>query len=131
MRIEAQDQIERFTEFMQNVYYDDLHNLASRGINILKIDFSELSKFDHELADDLLEYPEDTIRAAELAIDNLDLNVKNFHARFFNLPRDQFILIRDIRSVHLNKFMCIEGIVRQSSDVRPQVTSAKFECPSC
>ena len=27
--------------------------------------------------------------------------------------------------------MYIEGIVRQSSDVRPQVTSARFECPSC
>jgi len=27
--------------------------------------------------------------------------------------------------------MSIQGIVRQSSDVRPQVTSAKFECPTC
>jgi replicative DNA helicase Mcm len=27
--------------------------------------------------------------------------------------------------------MVIEGVVRQKSDVRPQVTSSKFECPSC
>ena len=25
----------------------------------------------------------------------------------------------------------VEGIIRQSSDVRPQVVNAKFECPSC
>jgi len=131
MRIEANEQIERFKEFLQNVYYDELHKLTARGINVLKIDFGELVNFDHELADDLLEYPEDTIRACEIAIESLELNVKNFRARFFNLPKDQFILIREIRSTHLNKFMSVEGIVRQCSDVRPQVTSARFECPSC
>ncbi len=131
MRIEANEQIERFKEFMETVYHDELHRLAARGIGVVKIDFAKLAQFDHELADDLLEYPEDTTRAAELSISDLDLNIKNFRTRFFNLPKDQFILIRDIRSVHLNKFMYIEGIVRQSSDVRPQVTSAKFECPAC
>ncbi|MEK6932261.1 MAG: minichromosome maintenance protein MCM [Nanoarchaeota archaeon] len=131
MRIEANEQIEHFKEFFQANYYDELHQITSRGISILKVDFAELTKFDPELADDLLEFPEDTIRAAEIAIDSLDLNLKNFRARFFNLPKDQTVLVRDIRSSHLNQFMCIEGIVRRSSDVRPQVTSAKFECPAC
>ena len=131
MRIEANEQIEHFKEFFQANYYDELHQLTARGISILKVDFAELTKFDPELADDLLEFPEDTIRAAELALDSLDLNLKNFRARFFNLSKDQTVLIRDIRSSHLNNFMCIEGIVRRSSDVRPQVTSAKFECPAC
>src|SRR3989344_4047016 len=131
MRIEANEQIEHFKEFFQANYYDELHQITAKGISILKVDFAELTKFDPELADDLLEFPEDTIRAAELALDSLDLNLKNFRARFFNLSKDQTVLIRDIRSSHLNNFMCIEGIVRRSSDVRPQVTSAKFECPAC
>ncbi len=131
MKIEANDQIERFKEFMESVYHDELHRLSTRGINIIKLDFNELMQFDHELADDLLEFPEDTIRAAEISIEGLDLNIKNFRVRVVNLPKDQLILIREIRSIHLNKFMSIEGIVRQSSDVRPQVTSAKFECPAC
>jgi len=41
------------------------------------------------------------------------------------------VLVRNIRSNHLGKFLKISGIVRQKSDVRPQVTAAKFECPSC
>ncbi|MEK6862884.1 MAG: minichromosome maintenance protein MCM [Nanoarchaeota archaeon] len=131
MHVDATEQIERFKEFFSYNYEDALHHLVSRGINVLKIDFAELAKFDPELADQLLEEPEETIRAAELAIDSFDFQLKNFRVRLYNLPRDQFVFVRDIRSSHLNKFMIIEGIVRQSSDVRPQVTSAKFECPSC
>jgi replicative DNA helicase Mcm len=131
MRLDANEQIERFKEFFSNNYEDSLHHLSSRGINVLKVDFSELAKFDPEIADNLLEEPEEIIRAGELAIDSFDLPLKNFRVRFYNLPKDQFVFIRDIRSNHLDKFMFIEGIVRQSSDVRPQVTSARFECPSC
>ena len=36
-----------------------------------------------------------------------------------------------MRSKHLNELIVVEGIIRQSSDVRPQVVNAKFECPSC
>src|SRR3989338_8296533 len=129
--VDANEQIERFKEFIQSTYEREIHNLSSRGINVLKIDFSELAKFDLDLADELLDNPEDVVRAAELAIDSFELSSKSFRVRFFNLPRDQFIFIRDIRSTHLGKFMYTEGIVRQSSDVRPQVTSAKFECPAC
>ena len=131
MKIETQEQIERFKEFMESYYLEDLHRLSAQGINSIKINFADLAEFDHELADDLLEDPEDTIRASELAIEQIDLSIKNFKTRFYNLPKDQVVLIREIRSIHLNKFMAIEGIVRQSSDVRPQVTSAKFECPAC
>ncbi|MEK6835435.1 MAG: minichromosome maintenance protein MCM [Nanoarchaeota archaeon] len=131
MRLDATEQIERFKEFIQATYEDYLHNLVAHGVNVLKVDFTELAKFDLELADELLENPEDTIRAAELAIDSMELISKGFRVRLFNLPKDQFIFIRDIRSTHLNKLMYTEGIVRQSSSVRPKVTSAKFECPAC
>jgi replicative DNA helicase Mcm len=39
--------------------------------------------------------------------------------------------VRNIRSRDLNEMIVIEGIIRQASDVRPQVVNAKFECPSC
>ena len=51
--------------------------------------------------------------------------------RVKNLPEPARVLIRNVRSKHLGKFLITEGIVRQKSDVRPQVTTAKFECPSC
>ncbi|MEK6828046.1 MAG: hypothetical protein AABX78_01735, partial [Nanoarchaeota archaeon] len=48
-----------------------------------------------------------------------------------NLPQSQHIMIRDIRSKHINRLLFVEGLIRQKSDVRPQVTSARFECPAC
>jgi replicative DNA helicase Mcm len=47
------------------------------------------------------------------------------------ISESQKIMIRNIRSLMLEKFICVKGIVRQKSDVRPQVITARFECPSC
>ena len=68
-----------------------------------------------------------------MAIKDFDLpkKVSKFHVRFNNLPNSQKILISEVRSKHLEKFIWTEGIVRQKSDVRPHITAAKFECPAC
>ncbi len=129
--VEAQDQIDKFQEFISSEYKKELNRLVNLGLSSLVIDFNELVLFDHELAEQLLQEPEDSLKAAEIAIDNLDLPRKNFRVRFHNLPKTQQVQIRNIRSEHLNKLVSFEAIVRQSSDVRPQVTQAKFECPSC
>lgn len=131
--MDANEQINTFYEFLQAEYQEELIRQASKGNKFLKIDFSLLSKFNPELADLLLEHPEDTIRAAELAIANFDLEggSKSFRARFCNLPSSQTIQIRNIRSNKIDMLISIEGLVRQKSDVRPQVISARFECPGC
>ncbi len=131
--MEAQEQIKKFTEFVEEFCKEQLLKRIKKDEKFLLIDFSELIKFDPELAENVLEQPEETIKAAEIAIEQFDTlgNVKKFHARFVNLPISQKIMIRDIRSKHINKLLLAEGTVRQKSDVRPQVISAKFECPSC
>ncbi|HEY9703879.1 MAG TPA: minichromosome maintenance protein MCM, partial [Allocoleopsis sp.] len=104
----------------------------SKGEKSISINFSDLTRFNVELAQDLLENPEDSIRGCEIAIEQFDFpGAKEFKVRFRNLPKTQEVMIRDIRSTHLQKFIQVIGIVRQKTDVRPQVTSAKFECPSC
>ncbi len=130
--MEAQEQIEKFKDFIEKNYLTVLTDNLRKDKKFLVIDFNELSRFDPELADILLERPEDTIKAAELTIEQFDIeNSENTKIRFSNLPESQWIMIRNIRSKHLNKLFQIEGVVRQKSDVRPQVTAAKFECPSC
>ncbi|MBU1203863.1 MAG: minichromosome maintenance protein MCM [Nanoarchaeota archaeon] len=128
--MDASEQIERFKEFLDSDYRKEMHKLDNKGIPSLEIDFSMLMKFEPELADLLLEEPEEVLKAAEIAVSDFGFKT-DFRVRFFNLPKSQFIMIRDIRSNNLDDFICIEGLVRQSSDVRPQVVSARFECPSC
>ena len=132
MAIDSAKQIEKFKDFVEVSYKKKLYELTKKGESHLLIDFSDLLQYDHELADELLEEPEETIKAAEIAISFLELpNDVLKRIRFRNLPESQKVFIKNIRSSHINNFFIVEGIVRQSSDVRPQVTLAKFECPSC
>lgn len=131
--MEVTEQIQIFHQFLETHYLAPLLEGIRTGQPFFIVDFGLLSKFSTELADLLLEQPEEVIKACELSITNFDLpnEVKNFHIRFINLPEQHKLFIRNIRSEHIDKFLVVEGTIRQKSDVRPQVTSARFECPSC
>jgi len=131
--MDASEQIQKFKEFFDEYYLTDIMENFRLGNEYLFVDFNKLSAFDIDLADSLLEQPEEVIKAAELAITDYEMpkNLTKFYIRFDNLPFNQEILVRNIRSKHIGKLYMIDGVVRQKSDVRPQVTNAKFECPSC
>ncbi|MBL7055534.1 minichromosome maintenance protein MCM [Candidatus Woesearchaeota archaeon] len=132
VKIDATESIKRFKDFFERYCYKDIVENLGKGLRFVAIDFSALSEFDLDLVNELLENPEDVIRAAELAVEQFDLeNIKGFKIRFSNLPKNQHVMVRNIRSRDIGKFVCMEGIVRQKSDVRPQVIAAKFECPVC
>jgi len=125
----VQDQIELFKDFFEDNYKEAIHDLIKTGKKFIVVDFSELNKFSYELSECLFKEPEEIIRAAELSLDHFGLS--GIRVRIKNLPASQCVMIRNIRSEHLNDFIVVEGIVRQATSVRPQVVSAKFECPAC
>ena len=135
--VEAHKQMEKFKEFFEMHYEKAVYESVRKGVYSLYVDFTLLSQTHPDLADELLEEPEETLRAAELSLRNFDIpidsgfDLNKLRIRFSNLPVSQEIRIRDIRSAHLDHFIALKGIVRQTSDVRPQVVSATFECPSC
>ncbi len=131
--MDVDQQIKTFQEFIEQNYYPQLLEAVRKGETFLVLDFSGLIKFSPELTDELLERPEELLKAAEIAVKEFDLPAKisKFNVRLKNLPESQKVMISEIRSKHLGKFLWTEGIVRQKSEVRPHVTSAKFECPSC
>lgn len=130
--MEVAEQIEKFKDFIEENYRSNLYKVVREGKRSLIIDFNELSKHDPELAEELLSDPEDLLKAAELSLEQFDLEeTLDIRIRLRNLPDSQEMKIKDVRSEHLGRFIAIDGLVKQSSDIRPQVTSAKFECPSC
>ncbi len=132
-QLDATELIQKLHDFIQQNCYAELVEQARKGQKWLIVNFDALSRFDPDVSDALLEMPEEVLKAGEIAIEQFDVpgDVKGFVIRFINLPVSSQIMIRNVRSVNLNKFHSVEGIVRQKSDVRPQVTEAKFECPSC
>ncbi|MEM3500417.1 MAG: minichromosome maintenance protein MCM [Candidatus Woesearchaeota archaeon] len=131
--MEASEQVKIWYELLDRFYQIQLFEASAKGLPSVQIDFNEVVKFSPALAEDLLERPEDTIKACELAMAQFEQfdRGKKPRVRFVNLPQSQTILIRNIRSEHLGKFLRIEGVVRKKGDVRPKITSATFECPSC
>ncbi|HTY44027.1 MAG TPA: minichromosome maintenance protein MCM, partial [Patescibacteria group bacterium] len=100
------------------------------NISVVYIDFMKLTEFSNKLSDEILSNPEEVLRFVEIAIEETGL-IKGVRVRLYNLPKSQEMKVRNIRSKNLNELIVIEGIIRQASDVRPQVVNAKFECPSC
>lgn len=122
----------QFQRFFERYCYPELLEKIRKTEKFIVVDFGLISEFDPSLADSLLESPEDTLRYAEIAIEQFGLgDSRDFIVRLRNLPVSQKMMIRNIRSSHIGKMFWMDGIVRQKSDVRPQVTNSKFECPSC
>ncbi len=114
-----------------NTYKKEIGTSLRRGKNVIEVDFLKLSEFSTKISEEILANPEEAFQLIEQAFDQLGISEKSVRVRLTNLPEVLKIKIRNIRSRHLNELIVIEGIVRQASDVRPQVVNAKFECPSC
>lgn len=99
-----------------------------RAIQINFLDVAQISK---DLADSIEQAPEETIAILENAFSEMGLGSKDTRVRFRELPQSLKSKIREIRAKHLDQLIWVEGIIRQASDVRPQVVNAKFECPNC
>ena len=98
---------------------------------VVRVDFEEFSAHSPELAENLIDRPEETVQLLEVALEELEWAPSNARIRFNSISKGQELFIRHIRSKHLGKMIGIEGVVRQATEVRPLVTNAKFECPSC
>jgi replicative DNA helicase Mcm len=113
-----------------NFNKEDLGDSIRKRTNVIYLDFMKLTEFSNKLSDEIIINPEETLSIIELAVEELGL-VKNARVRLKNLSESHQLKIRNIRSKHLNELVVLEGIIRQASDVRPQVVNARFECPSC
>lgn len=101
-----------------------------KGRKVVFINFQDMASNSPVLAEALMVQPEEILQLLETALEDTGL-IKSPRIRFNDLPETQKVKIRTIRSNHLNQLIYFEGLVRQASEVRPQVVNARFECPSC
>ncbi|MEM5766034.1 MAG: LAGLIDADG family homing endonuclease [Candidatus Aenigmatarchaeota archaeon] len=124
--------VEKFAEFFKEYFYNELVATTIEGKKSLLVDFSVLDKFDPELADYLLENPDEVLTAIEDSLKQIDLpSSTNIRIRFFNLPEERQIRIRNIRAEHIGKLISVDGIVKRASEIRPEVSEAIFQCLEC
>jgi len=113
-----------------DAYKKQIGDSIRKGKKVIYVDFEDLASSSPVLSEALISNPEEVLQILETALEETGL-IKNPRIRLNNLPETQKVKIRTIRAEHLNQLIYFEGLVRQASEVRPQVVNAKFECPTC
>ena len=96
------------------------------------IDFLEIEQFDTELAEKLVSEPDEVLPVFEGIVNEMDIPTvienPHFHVRVKNLPKEKnyTVMVRDITSDFIGRFISVEGIVNKISDVHPKVVKALF-----
>ncbi len=125
--------LEKFEEFFSTIYKDDVFEILEKypDERSLTVDYEDLEKFDPDLADEMIEKPEEVILASQKAIKNIDPLMKDaeLNIRFENLRHN--IPLSDLLSKYIGKFVAADGIVRKTDEIRPRIEKGVFECRSC
>ena len=129
--------IAKWEEFFEEMgYLSKIIAIADRfpEERSLLVAFDELNRFDTDMAIYLLRHPLNVLLAGEEAIRRLappgDEGAQ-IHLRVKLLPRDRRVPVRALRAKHLGQYIAVEGLVRKSTEVRPRVTDALFQCLRC
>lgn len=137
-KIDLSPLIAAFNDFLTSIYKKQIDDLLAvyptkRSLNI---DYTNLEKFDPELADKLIHEPDIVIEAADQAINEMHLalpsGVDEFapHIRFFNLP-DSDMLIEHIGSKNINALVLFKGVVTRRAETMHRVKIALYRCQLC
>jgi len=140
MKYSHEEVVDRFKEFYEAYpdvsepkYKKLIDKMKMEGKSSLYINFDDIIDFDFDLAEQLLKEPEQILSGPSVALKEVygAETDKRLTARFVNLPSTEKIDIRDIRAVHINKFIQVEGVVRRTTEVKPEVIEAMFSCERC
>ncbi|MEM2421265.1 MAG: minichromosome maintenance protein MCM, partial [Acidilobaceae archaeon] len=134
---------DKFKDFIANFrdesgklkYIERLRRMVNLGARSIIIEFSDIYKYDTELAERLIDNPLEVLRAADEALKELveleysELKDKKYHVRIVGLY--ETTKIRDIRSEHIGRFIQIEGIITRMHPVRSRMVKAVFRHEKC
>ncbi len=132
------DPQERFQDFLRSEKYRRrISQLPITGSTSLIVDFEDLLATDPELAENIVNKPDEYLAYAnQAALAQLRIEapeyadeVGSINVRFRALPEAQSL--RELGSRHIGKLVMVEGIIVRATAVRPMVTRAAFKCKRC
>ncbi|NMC61235.1 MAG: minichromosome maintenance protein MCM [Candidatus Methanofastidiosa archaeon] len=140
MKLSYEEIVDRFKELYEAYpdvsepkYKKLIDKMKIEGKSSLFINFDDIIDFDFDLSEQLLNSPEEVLSGATDALKEVfgAEPGKRMTARFQNLPLTERIDVKDIRAAHINKLIQVEGVVRRTSEVKPEIIEAVFECERC
>lgn len=133
MTEKSKTSVAKFEDFFSTEYKSDVFEALEKypDERSVVVDYPQLEMFDSDLADLLIEKPEEVIQAAQKAIKNIDTTRKNADLNVKFKKVDNIIQLRDLKSKYIGKFIAVDGIIRKANEIRPRIVNAMFECRSC
>jgi len=131
---------ERFQNFFKmDKYRQRISQMSLSGATSLILDFEDLLVADSQLAEGLLEKPEEYLEYGNnAAFDQLQIQDPEYADKIKDLGVTvrlrgiPFLTpLRRLSSKHIGKLVMLEGIVIRATNVRPLVTNAVFRCKRC
>jgi len=136
--IDYSELAERFLKEFQDEggsykYREEIKRMILEERNSIQIDFRDLSSYSYELADYLINRPDEGLKILSKAIKSVveledpDYLKKysEFTARLYNVP---FVVkLRELRYSHVGKLLTVEGIVVKATPPREKLVEAVFE----
>ena len=123
----------KFEEFFANEYKNDVFEILTKypDERSLIVSYLSLELFDPDLADLLIEKPEEVICAAEIGIKNIDpiINDVDINIRFKNLTN--IIPLQYLNSKYVGSFVSFDGIIEDVEKPSARIKNAIFECRGC
>src|SRR5208283_486363 len=124
-------------EFFTTIYkqkIDDLLLVYPTQKSLI-VNYKDLEKFDPDLADALIHTPDNLLKAAEEAIDQLNLSIPSVgrfepHVRFMDVPADS-MLIEQLSSKNINELVAFKAVVTKRAEVMNRVKVAMYKCELC
>jgi replicative DNA helicase Mcm len=134
------DPQERFQDFLKaDKYRRRISQMAITESSSLIVDFDDLLAADSELAETILDRPDEYLEHAnkaaysQLQIEEPEyaeqLEEERVTVRLLGLP--ETTLLRILGSEQIGKLVMVEGIIVRATPARPLVTTAAFKCKRC
>jgi replicative DNA helicase Mcm len=125
------DAVEAFEEYFRIDRVEQRLAQDSLESPIAAINYSDLERFNPDIADKVIDEPEKMIGAAEAAVTRLSAIEREMDVRFTDLPEYHEKKIRQIGTADVHKLITVPGIVLKASMTRPILVNATFKCSAC
>jgi len=119
--------------FFNDFYIDELRKIVHEDGDYIAISLLDVDSFSPKLGDELLHNPRDVVARMEEAITQLDLgeDFVNVHVRIKDVPKKHHYCLWQLRANNVDKLISCQAVIRQASDVLPEIVDMTFHCTNC
>jgi len=127
--VDSDELLKEIKEYLEKSKEELIKNF-NKEYETLTIDYEVLSLTSPKLSQYLISQPDSVLQLLEESLVESGLG-KDINVRIKNLPKEQKVDISLLRTMHINKLVYFDCIVKNIGELNLKVTKAKFECSHC